>query len=426
MIFGKERATGLAGILDTEYRLFCKPPCPARNIRKTAQTVILYRFKPFQPQICRHIFFLLNSLFLEKQDHFWYLCAMDKTGQHTAIISAILFGMSPVACKAIVGDMQPALLAGLLYLGSGLGLAGVVLWQETPISETFRSLSIRQLLNLAGAIISGGVAAPLFLAYGIRFGTATEVSLLLNFEAVATTLLAWLVFKEHIGSRVWVGKLLIIAASVLVVLSHDHGSGLSIPGLSVLAACLLWGVDNNLTRELESMPATLLAGVKGLCAGGFNVLLALTVFNGSATVAQISETLVIGALSYGVSLVLFIQALRKIGSARTSTWFASGPFIGAVFSVILLGEHPPSEYWLAALIMISGMFFLYGEMHMHHHTHDALEHSHKHDHDEHHVHVHVHVDVNEPHEHPHLHEPITHYHVHWPDIHHRHSHRTEL
>ena len=213
---------------------------------------------------------------------------MKKKGLHSAILSAILFGMSPVACKAIVGQMPSSLLAGLLYMGSGLGLTGVVLRQTTPVYDILSSLSWRQWTNLAGAIVSGGVAAPLFLAYGIRFGTASEVSLLLNFETVATTLLAWMIFHEHIGYRVWIGKLFIIGASILVVFTGSRDVQLSNPGLSVLAACLLWGIDNNLTRELESLPASLLACMKGWSAGIFNVLLSLFLFKSQVTAFQVS------------------------------------------------------------------------------------------------------------------------------------------
>jgi drug/metabolite transporter (DMT)-like permease len=347
-----------------------------------------------------------------------------KKGLHAAILSAILFGLSPVACKAIVGQMPAALLAGLLYLGSGLGLTGVVLRQETPFYTTLRALSWRQRANLAGAIVAGGVLAPLFLAYGISAGTAAEVSLLLNFETVATTLLAWLFFHEQIGYRVWTGKLCIVGASLLVVLTGSGGVQLSLPGLAVLAACLLWGIDNNLTRELESLPAALLACLKGWSAGIFNVLLALLLFKNQVTALQVSAALVIGALSYGASLVLFIHALREIGSARTSTWFASGPFIGLILSVGILGERPPGAYWLATLCMLAGMLFLYGEVHRHPHRHEKFTHAHPHEADEHHRHEHA-PDAGEDagkHDQLHEHEALTHTHIHWPDIHHRHRH----
>jgi drug/metabolite transporter (DMT)-like permease len=347
---------------------------------------------------------------------------MKKKGLQSAILSAVLFGISPVACKAIVGQMPSSLLAGLLYLGSGIGLTGVVFHQKSEVYDILRVLSWRQKAILAGVILSGGVAAPLFLAYGISHGTAAEVSLLLNFETVATTLLAWLIFHEHVGYRVWVGKFFIIGASILVVFTGSGSIQLSIPGLSVLAACLLWGVDNNLTRELESLPASLLACLKGWSAGLFNILLSLLLFRSQVTPFQVSGALVIGALSYGASLVLFIQALREIGSARTSTWFASGPFIGTILSVLVLGERPPGEYWLAALVMLSGMFFLYGERHRHVHRHEPLAHSHPHVHDEHHLHEHGEGKNEGKHEHFHEHEPLTHAHVHWPDIHHRHIH----
>lgn len=347
---------------------------------------------------------------------------MKKKGLHAALLSAVLFGISPVACKAIVGEMPSALLAGLLYLGSGVGLTGVVLRQTTPFYDALRTLSRRQWANLAGAIVSGGVAAPLFLAYGIRHGTATGVSLLLNFETVATTLLAWMIFHEQIGYRVWIGKFLIIGASILVILTGSGGVQLSMPGLSVLAACLLWGIDNNLTRQLESLPASLLACMKGWSAGIFNVLLSLFLFRSPVTAFQVSGALAIGALSYGASLVFFIHALREIGSARTSTWFASGPFIGTILAVIVLGEHPPGVFWVAALVMLAGMVILYGEVHRHLHRHERLVHAHPHEHDEHHRHGHDTSADEGTHDHPHVHEPVAHAHVHWPDIHHRHIH----
>ncbi len=347
---------------------------------------------------------------------------MNRKGLHAAILSAILFGMSPVACKAIVGAMSSSLLAGLLYLGSGVGLTWVVLRQPTPFYAVLAALSGRQWANLAGAILSGGVAAPLFLAYGIRSGSATEVSLLLNFETVATTLLAWLIFREHIGPRVWVGKALIIGASAFVVLAGSGKVRLSVAGLSVLAACVLWGVDNNLTRELESMPASLLACMKGWIAGTFNVLLSIVLFRSQVSALQVSGVLAIGALSYGVSLVLFIYALRAIGAARTSTWFAAGPFVGTLLSVVLLGEHPAGAYWAAALAMLSGMLLLYGEVHRHLHRHERLAHGHLHEHDEHHLHGHDGCGTEGRHDHFHVHEAMEHAHMHWPDVHHRHAH----
>ncbi|MBT1074025.1 DMT family transporter [Geobacter grbiciae] len=344
------------------------------------------------------------------------------SGQFLAVISAVLFGISPVLCKLVIGEMSPALLAGLLYLGSGIGLHILLLFQGKKSIEEVKRLSPKKRLALLGSILSGGIVAPLFLAYGIKLGTASEVSLLLNFETVATTLIAWFVFREHVGLGVWGGKALILLGSVFVILKNDGALAFSSAGLLVLLACAFWGIDNNLTRDIEELPATVLASIKGFGAGAFNTLLALALSTGTATVPQVAGSLLIGAMSYGMSLVLFVEALRRIGSARTSTLFAIGPFIGTFLSVLILGERPPATYWVAASLMLAGIALLQREMHGHPHTHEELSHSHKHLHDEHHQHEHAEGEGTEPHDHPHLHEPLTHSHVHWPDIHHRHSH----
>lgn len=344
------------------------------------------------------------------------------SGQFLAILSAALFGISPVLCKLVIGEMSPALLAGLLYLGSGIGLQILLLFQGKNSVEEFRRLPDKKRLALFGSVVSGGIVAPLFLAYGIKFGTASEVSLLLNFETVATTLIAWLVFKEQVGFRVWSGKAFILFGSFLVIIKSEGALTFSIAGLMIILACFFWGIDNNLTRDIEDMSATVLASIKGLFAGTFNIVLAAIFFTGTATPFQVTGTLLVGAVSYGFSLVCFIEALRRIGSSRTSTYFAIGPFIGTFLAFIVLGERPQMIFWVAALCMFAGIFFLYREMHSHLHKHTMLSHSHSHIHDEHHQHEHADTSISEPHEHQHIHEPIIHSHVHWPDIHHRHRH----
>lgn len=344
------------------------------------------------------------------------------TGQLFAILSAALFGVSPVLCKLLIGNMSPPLLAGLLYLGSGLGLQFVLLLQRKNPLRELRQLTPRHRLKLAGAVISGGIIAPICLAFGIRYGTASEVSLLLNLETVATTLIAWLVFKEYIGPYVWSGKVLILIGAALVVLRSEGGFSFSLPGLSVILACLFWGLDNNLTRDVEELSSTVLASIKGLGAGIFSLVLALLFTKWSASPGQLSGALTVGALSYGLSLVLFIKALRMIGAARTATFFAVGPFFGTLLSVVLLGERPSAPFWVATSLMLAGIVLVYGELHRHRHTHEELGHSHSHRHDEHHQHEHQNTPAAEPHDHYHVHRPVTHSHLHWPDPHHRHEH----
>ena len=194
------------------------------------------------------------------------------------------------------------------------------------------------------------------------------------------------------------------------------------PALLIVAACILWGIDNNLTRDVDQLSPTTFAATKGLAAGIFNILLAVGVGQGAINVGNAIGVLVIGAFSYGVSLILFIQSLRLIGASRAGTYFASGPFLGMLFSLILLGEHPPAYHWIAGVIMLLGVWLLYKEEHDHTHTHSPMTHRHAHNHrDEHHKHFHDQADERE-HDHAHEHETLTHSHGHWPDIHHRHKH----
>jgi drug/metabolite transporter (DMT)-like permease len=345
-------------------------------------------------------------------------------GPLLATLSAVLFGISPVLCKLVIGEMSPILLAGLLYLGSGIGLSFVLVRQHINIIRETYDISRIHRLKLLGAVLAGGVIAPLCLVYGINYGKASEVALLLNLETVATTIIAWLIFKEQVSPHVWIGKVFIVLAASVIILKSPEGLAFSASGILVVLACIFWGIDNNLTRDVDELPATALAAIKGYSAGLFNIILAAVLGFGTIEVHQIGGALLIGAFSYGASLVLFIGALRKIGSARSSTYFAIGPFIGVLSSLVLLREHPPAFFWLATALMLAGVLCLYRERHEHPHTHEAVTHRHQHTHDqdEHHRHPHDEEENSKPHDHYHVHERLTHRHVHWPDIHHRHVH----
>ncbi|MCM2324730.1 MAG: EamA family transporter [Oligoflexia bacterium] len=349
---------------------------------------------------------------------------MLSKGPLLALLSSALFGVSPVFAKLLIGDMSPALLAGLLYFGSGVALLGFVLITRTPVLANLRRLSLSHRWKLVGAIVAGGVLAPLCLAYGIQKGSAFEVSLLLNLESVTTTVIAWLIFREHVGRAVWSGKVLLVVGGIIISVSPASQLMISAAGLLVLGACFFWGIDNNLTRDIDELPSTVLAAVKGLAAGVFNIGLAFFLEGAAAPVSagQLSGAMLLGAMSYGVSLVLFIGALRIIGASRTSTYFAVGPFFGMLFAVLLLGDRPEVYQWTAALFMAAGLWVLYKEHHEHAHSHELLTHGHQHSHDEHHRHSHPGTALGEPHDHVHTHEDLKHAHAHFPDIHHRHGH----
>jgi len=347
---------------------------------------------------------------------------MKNLGPTLALLSAALFGISPVLTKSVLGEMSPILAAGLLYLGSGLGLLLLLLIQKKNILKELRRLSLSHRIKFLGAILSGGILAPLCLVYGIQLASAFEVSLLLNLESVTTTLIAFLIFHEHVGKQVWIGKILLIIGGLMITLQPSGDVNFSTPALLVILACVLWGIDNNLTRDIEELSPSILASIKGLSAGLFNIFLAFFLKQESASAYQILANLGIGSISYGLSLVLFIRALRLIGSSRTSAYFATGPFIGMISSLILLGEQPPSYQWISAILMFFGVWTLYRETHTHQHTHAPVSHGHKHVHDVHHQHNHDGIEGPEPHDHIHSHQTLTHSHTHWPDIHHRHKH----
>lgn len=337
-----------------------------------------------------------------------------------ALLAAALFGVSTPFAKLMLGATSPALLAGLLYLGSGLGLT---LLHRLRRNAGEASLAGGDWPWLAGAVLFGGLLGPLCLMFGLRATAASSASLLLNLEGVFTALLAWFVFHENVDRRVALGMALIVAGGVLLSWHGAGASGSSLGSLAVAGACLCWGVDNNLTQKISASNPLQIAAVKGGVAGVVNVTLSLAFGAKLPGISVLLGALVIGFLGYGLSLVLFVLALRHLGAARTGAYFSVAPFVGAVVSLVLLREPLGTWFVVAAALMGIGVWLHLTERHEHEHTHERMEHTHRHQHDEHHQHPHAPgVDPREPHTHPHVHEPLTHTHPHYPDIHHRHRH----
>ncbi len=342
-----------------------------------------------------------------------------------ALLAAALFGASTPFAKSLVGQVAPVALAGILYFGSGLGLLAFYLLRalaQRGKTET-AGLTGKDLPWLAGAILAGGIAAPVLLMYGLTQTPASSASLLLNMEGVLTSMLAWFVFKENFDRRIFIGMLLIVVAGVL--LSWEQIPVLGVPwgAIAIVGACLCWGIDNNLTRKVSASDAVQIAGVKGLVAGSVNLTIALAM---GAHLPPMSTILVagfVGFCGYGLSLVLFVLALRNLGTARTGAYFSAAPFVGAVISLAMLGDRPGWLFWIAVALMGGGIWLHLTESHEHEHEHEPLDHTHEHTHDAHHQHEHnFDWDGAEPHVHPHTHLPLRHTHKHYPDIHHRHGH----
>jgi drug/metabolite transporter (DMT)-like permease len=342
-----------------------------------------------------------------------------------AILAAALFGASTPFSKLLVGRISPLLLAGILYLGSGVGLAvwiGLrVLWLKHKDRET--RLRREDLPWLGAAVLAGGVIAPVLLMLGLALTPASAASLLLNLEGVLTALIAWFVFKENFDRRILLGMAAILSGGIVLSWQSHPQFGLPWGSLGIAGACLCWAIDNNLTRKVSTADPMHVAAIKGLVAGTVNVGLAILVGLRFPEAPEAIAAGTLGFLSYGVSLTCFVLALRHIGAARTGAYFSTAPFIGAALSLLLLHERPLPFFWLAGVLMIVGVWLHLTEHHSHPHRHEAMTHEHLHWHDEHHQHVHEPTDPpGEPHSHVHHHPELAHFHPHYPDIHHRHGH----
>ena len=337
-------------------------------------------------------------------------------GIPAALGAALLFGAATPFAKVLLGPVSPWMLAGILYLGSGLGLAALrlaVRRERAPIARA-------DVPWLAGAIALGGVAGPLLLLWGLARMPASSASLLLNTEGVITALVAWFAFRENFDRRIALGMALIVAGGAVLAFQPGALDGRFGGAAAVAGACLAWAIDNNLTRKISAADAASIAAIKGLTAGTVNLAIALAIgaaWPGAAKAAAAAAT---GFLGYGLSLALFVVALRELGAARTGAYFSTAPFVGVGLS-LLLGETPGGLFWPAAALMAAGVWLHISERHEHEHVHEPMEHEHGHAHDAHHRHEHEEPwDGKEPHSHRHRHERLVHRHPHYPDIHHQH------
>ena len=340
-----------------------------------------------------------------------------------ALASAVLFGASTPFAKLLLGLVDPWLMAGLLYLGAGLGLAVLHLLRGILRLPAIEAPLRRSDVPWLGAVIlMGGVLGPLLLMLGLAHTEAAAASLLLNLEGLATMGLAWVVFHEYVDRRLLLGAFSILAGAAL--LSWQGGASFHWSGLLIAGACLCWGIDNNLTRKLSSSDPVQIAMLKGLVAGTVNLTLA--VWQG-ATLPSTGIVLavgVVGLLGYGVSLALFVLGLRYLGAARTGAYFSLAPFVGAILAIPMLGEPLSVQLFVAGCLMGFGLWLHLAEQHEHEHAHELLEHEHRHSHDVHHQHEHAPNDPQgEPHSHWHRHAALVHRHPHYPDLHHRHGHK---
>ncbi|QDQ39221.1 EamA family transporter [Legionella geestiana] len=339
-----------------------------------------------------------------------------------ALSAALFFGGSTPFAKQLLGSMSPVLLAGLLYAGSGIGLILIRLMKDYGWHHS--GLIKNDWFWLIGAISFGGILGPLLFMLGLQQMSAATTSLLLNLEAVLTALLAWFIFKESTAPRIVVGMVLIVAGGILLSWPQSGTSEQNIFGsIFIAGACLCWAMDNNFTRKVSTADPFFIAGCKGLVSGVTNITIALCLQFQFPHWLTTIHALIIGFIGYGASLVLFVFALRGLGTARTGAYFSTAPFVGAAIAILIFHEPTSVFFWFAIVLMGIGVGLHLTEHHEHEHLHEPVVHHHSHTHDEHHRHHHdFEWDGKEPHSHSHRHETMKHSHPHFPDIHHRHHH----
>jgi drug/metabolite transporter (DMT)-like permease len=346
-----------------------------------------------------------------------------------ALAAAFLFGASAPVSKLLLHEIEPTLLAGFLYLGSG---AGLLLFRSirraaSSSGDAEAKLAPFDIPWLAAATLAGGVAAPIILLFSLRHTPAATASLLLNFECAATMLIAAILFKESISRRAWGAIICITFAGILLSTDFEGAWGLSFSALGVLIACLFWGMDNNFTRNISAKDPLVIVTIKGFGAGLVSLAAGFLIGNPLPRFDMILGAMTLGCMSYGLSIVLFIYAMRGLGAGRTSALFGTAPISGIILSLILFQETPDGLFIAALPIMIIGAIFLVTEQHKHIHRHEEIIHEHRHAHtDEHHDWHHQLPDViSITHTHTHIHNSVEHAHQHMPDIHHRHGHKSK-
>lgn len=334
-----------------------------------------------------------------------------------AVLSAIFFGMAAPLSKFLLADLNYFLLAGLLYLGAATGLLPFMFSRKR---EKIDRIDNRNCWRILGSILFGGILGPVFLLLGLKIANAASVSLWLNLELVATAVLGWLFFKDHLDIRGWLSVGGAILAGILITI-HEGPSGL-LAALFVTAACVCWGLDNHYTALIDAITPTQMTFLKGLVAGSINGTIGIFLAPSLPEFKIFVGALMVGVFCYGLSIVLYITAAHSLGATRSQILFSSAPFFGAFFSVLLLSERLSWFQVLAALILAISIISLILQRHSHGHGHSECEHIHWHRHDDlHHAHEHVPL-VPRGHVHLHKHKKLHHAHVHFPDLHHRHDH----
>lgn len=270
-----------------------------------------------------------------------------------AILAAAFYALNSPLSKLLLQSIPPTMMAAFLYLGAGLGMAVLQGVQQKKGTITEQKLTRKELPYTLGMIFLD-IAAPIFLMLGITRTSAASASLLNNFEIVATSLIALLIFKEAISKKLWLGIFLVTLSSIILSLQDAQGLSFSAGSLFVLAACVCWGFENNCTRMLSSKNPVQIVVIKGIFSGLGSLIVSMLLGESFPGVWPLLLALLLGFVAYGLSIVFYIYAQRELGAAKTSAYYAIAPFIGVVLSLVIFAEIPSLYFLIALAIMIAG------------------------------------------------------------------------
>lgn len=345
---------------------------------------------------------------------------MKRTAIIAGLLSGLLFGIATPFSKILLDNLNSFQLAGLLYLGAGIAMVPAIMKTGSPVMLLF---SRRNVGRTIGIVLFGGLLGPLLLLMGLQAANAASVSIWLNMELVATAILGVLVFKDSLDKLTWIGVALTVLAGVIT--SFGEGiSGLA-SALLIAAACFCWGIDNHLTALTDGATPHAVTFVKGVVAGTVNLLIGISISDGSAAAGSILGALAVGAFSYGLSIVLYVTAAQNIGATRGQILFSTAPLWGVILCYAFFQDTFHWTHIVSIVLLTLAVVVINMVSHAHPHTHDIIEHIHYHKHnDGHHTHSHEDgsISANRGHSHLHVHNALTHEHPHYPDLHHRHKH----
>lgn len=329
-----------------------------------------------------------------------------------AILAAALYAINVPFSKMLLAQVEPTMMAAFLYLGAGLGMFVYSIVSKATGKTAPREPLTKKELPYTIAMVVLDIIAPILLMFGIQSSNAANVSLINNFEIVATSVIALLIFKEIISKRLWIAIVLVTVASIVLTFEGAGSFTFNIGSLFVFGACLCWGFENNCTKMISNKSSVEIVVIKGTFSGLGSLIVALMLGESFPAVFWIVCAMLLGFVAYGLSIHFYIMAQKNLGAAKTSAYYSVAPFLGVAFGMLLLGERPAIQFYLAFLLMIISTYFM---------IKDTIELQHTHVHDHVHTHEHCHGDVTHIHEHTHTH---THIHIHGEDSeNHEHDHK---